>query len=105
MQESFYAGAVGRRYIVVHGSTLDASFFEGWPFYPNSPTDGCLSTLESWDPNTGGILHSEQLGLVNTFLKTPGGMGLLQVINLDNQAKNVSIEEITALVDSFEKNR
>lgn len=105
MKESFWAGAVGRRYIVVHGSTLDGSFFEGWSFYPNSPTDGCLSTLESWDSQTGGIDQSDQLDLVNTFLKTPGGLGILEVINLDNQKKNVTLEEINALVDQFEHNR
>lgn len=105
MKESFWAGAVGRRYIVIHGSTLDGSFFEGWSFYPNSPTDGCLSTLESWDSNTGGINQSDQLSLVNTFLKTPGRLGLLEVINLDNQKKNVTPEEIIALVDQFEHSR
>lgn len=105
MKESFYAGAVGRRYIVIHGSTLDDSFFEGWSFYPNSPTDGCLSTLESWDSTTGSIDQSDQLNLVNTYLKTPGGLGILEVINLDNQKKNVTAEEINLLVDEFEKSR
>lgn len=105
MQESFWAGAVGRRYIVIHGSTLDGSFFEGWPFYPNSPTDGCLSTLESWDAATGGIAQSDQLELVNTYLKTPGGLGMLEVINLDNQKKNVTPEEINALVAQFEQHK
>jgi len=102
MQQSFWAGAAGRRYIVIHGSTLDGSFFEGWSFYPNAPTDGCLSTLESWDSLTGGIDKSDQLELVNTYHKTPGGMGLLEVINLDNQKKNVSFEQINALVENFE---
>lgn len=102
MQESFYAGKVGRRYIVVHGSTLDKGFFEGWPFYPNSPTDGCLSTLESWDESTGGLIRSEQLQLVNTFLKTPDNMGILEVINLDNKKENVTPQEIEALVRTFE---
>lgn len=102
MQESFYGGKVGRRYIVVHGSTLDKGFFEGYSFYPNSPTDGCLSTLESWDESTGGILHSDQLQLVNTFIKSPDNMGILEVINLDNKKENVTPAEIQALVHTFE---
>jgi len=105
MQESFWAGAIGRRYIVIHGSTLDGSFFKDWSFYPNSPTDGCLSTLESWDSITGGIDQSDQLDLVNTFHATPGGLGLLEVVNLDNQKKNVTAAEINTLVDQFEKNK
>lgn len=105
MQESFYAGKAGRSYIVIHGSTLDASFFDGWAFYPNSPTDGCLSTLESWDTGDGSIIHSDQLDLVNTFHKTASYIGLLEVINLDNQKKNVTEAEINALVDKFEKSR
>lgn len=103
MQESFYAGKAGRSYIVIHGSTLDGGFFEGWPFYPNSPTDGCLSTLESWDGNSGGLIHSDQLDLVNTYHKTLSNLGLLEVINLDNQKKNVTVEEVEALVTAFEQ--
>lgn len=105
MQQSFWAGAAGRRYIVIHGSTLDGSFFEDWSFYPNAPTDGCLSTMESWDTATGALDKSDQLDLVNTYHKTPGGLGLLEVINLDNQKKNVSVEEINALVEKFEASK
>ena len=43
------------------------------------------------------------LELTNTFLSTPGNKGFLIVINLDNQQKPVSKEEIKKLVDGYEK--
>jgi len=102
MQESFFAGRIGRRYIVVHGSTLDPQFFEGKSFYPLSPTDGCLSAFEKWNSEDGYLQQSDQLNLVNTFLRTPATSGILMVINLDNQQKSVTPEEIEMLVKNYE---
>ncbi|MDE1191495.1 MAG: hypothetical protein PW786_05095 [Arachidicoccus sp.] len=102
MQESFFAGQAGRRFIIIHGSTLDPKFFEGQPFYPLTPTDGCLATSEIWNPKDGYLLQSDQLKLVNTFMRTPSGMGMLILINLDNQQKNISSEEIEELVKNYE---
>ncbi|ANI88508.1 hypothetical protein A9P82_03855 [Arachidicoccus ginsenosidimutans] len=102
MQESFYAGKIGRRYIIVHGSTLDAKFFAGRTFYPLTPTDGCLATAETWNPQSGYLQQSDQLKLVNTFLRTSSTMGLLIVINLNNQPRNVTPEEIEELIKNYE---
>lgn len=102
MQESFFAGMTGRRFIVVHGSTLDPKFFSDEPFYPLTPTDGCLATAETWDPQNGYLQQSDQLRLVNTFLRTPATMGMLVVINLDNRQRNVTPEEIEELIKNYE---
>lgn len=102
MQESFFAGLTGRRFIVVHGSTLDSKFFKDEPFYPLTPTDGCLATAETWDPQNGYLQQSDQLRLVNTFLRTPSTMGMLVVIDLDNQQRGVMPEEIEELIKNYE---
>jgi hypothetical protein len=44
------------------------------------------------------LLVSEQNNLVNAFLATPGRKGLLIVVNVDDQRKAVSREEVEALV-------
>jgi hypothetical protein len=103
MQESFFAGNIGRRYIIIHGSTLDPEFFKDKDFYPLTPTDGCLVTSERWDSVSGKLQESTQLNLVNTFLRTPGTMGLLVVVNIDNQQKDVSAEEIQMLIKKYEE--
>ncbi|MCU0403906.1 MAG: hypothetical protein MUE99_05100 [Chitinophagaceae bacterium] len=102
LMEAYDAGRIGRGEIIAHGSTIDPEWFAGEPYYPLSPTLGCLSGLELWNKKTGRIDRSDQLDLVNTFLETKGKNGFLLVINLDDKKTPVSREEIEALVTSFE---
>ncbi len=104
MTEAFYAGKIGRTEIIAHGTTLDPEYFKGKPFYPFTPTLGCLCAKEIWNITTGKFLQSEQFNLVNAFLSTPGDTGYLFVINLDNKQKSVSQREIEEWVNAFEKN-
>jgi hypothetical protein len=104
MQEAFIAGKAGRTEIIAHGTTIDPDYFTDQPFYPISPTLGCLCSEELWNANNGKLALSEQLKLVNTFLRSPGDKGYLFVINLDNQQKAVSETELEKIVAQFERN-
>ena len=99
MMEAWAAGAIGRTEIIAHGTTIDPEYFKEKPFYPLTPTMGCLCAKELWNPTTGHLLVSEQNNLVNAFLSTPGRKGFLIVVNLDDQRKAVSREEIEALIN------
>lgn len=101
MYESYYAGLIGRRYIIVHGTTLDPAYFASESFYPNTPTDGCLSNPEVWNDN-GTLKESEMFNLANAFVSTPDSTGILIVVNIDNQQKEVSPQEIQKFIDHFE---
>ena len=103
MQEAFIAGKAGRTEIIAHGTTIDPEYFSGQPFYPISPTLGCLCAEELWNANTGKLALSEQLKLVNTYLRSPGNKGFLMVINLDNQQQPVTEKELEKIVALFEK--
>jgi hypothetical protein len=103
MQEAFIAGKAGRTEIIAHGTTIDPAYFYSMPFYPISPTLGCLCAEELWNTNTGKLALSEQLKLVNTFLSSPGSNGYLMVINLDNQQKSISDIELEKIVAVYEK--
>ena len=98
-----YATDSGRTEIIAHGTTIDPAYFIDQPFFPISPTLGCLCAQEIWNPLTGKLGESEQLKLVNTFIRSPGDTGYLFVINLDNQQKAVSRAEMEKIIDSFEK--
>ena len=96
--ESFYAGKIGRSEILSHGTTIDPEYFKGQPYYPLTPTLGCLCAKEIWNTSTGKLDQSEQYKLLNGFLSTPGTIGYLIVINLDNQQKAVSKKEIQSIL-------
>jgi hypothetical protein len=94
MLESFYAGKAGRTEIIAHGTTIDPGYFKGMPFYPLTPTQGCLSTKEIWSETTGRILESDQQKLSNAISKAGGPSGYAIVINLDDREEPVSINDI-----------
>lgn len=98
MMESFNAGKIGRTEIIAHGSTIDPEYFKDKPYYPLTPTLGCLCAKELWNVSNGYLLISEQYNLVSAFTATPGSKGYLYVINLDDQQKAVTREEIEKLI-------
>lgn len=101
--ESFYAGKMGRRLIVMHGSTDDLTFYEGQPYYPLTPSKGCITAKEIWDENTGRCIESDQVKLMNAYFSTGELKGFLVVINLDNQQKPVSLDDISEFIIEAEK--
>ena len=101
--EAFYAGKVGRSAVIAHGTTLNPDYFKDKPYYPISPTLGCLCAKEIWNTATGKLQYSEQLNMINAFVATEGDIGTLMVINIDNQQKAVTREEAEKLVNTFER--
>ena len=98
MMEAWNAGKMGRTEIIAHGTAIDPEYFKDKPFYPLTPSQGCLCAKELWNVTNGKLLVSEQFNLTSTFLSTPGSKGYLYVINLDDQQKTVSREEVELLV-------
>ena len=101
MREAFAAGGIGRTEIIAHGTTIDPEYFKGRPFYPLTPTMGCLCAKELWNPTTGHLLVSEQNDLVNAFLEN-GRTGWLVVVNVDDRREPVSRAEVERWVNGYE---
>lgn len=97
--EAFRAGKIGRTEIIAHGTTIDPLYFKDKPYYPLTPTMGCLCTKELWNVTNGRLLVSEQFNLISVFTATPGSKGYLYVINLDDQQQAVSRAEIEKLLN------
>ncbi|RYY22176.1 MAG: hypothetical protein EOO04_16415 [Chitinophagaceae bacterium] len=103
MMETWYAGKTGRSEIIAHGTTIDPEYYAGKPFYPLTPTMGCLCAREQWNVTTGKLLLSEQYGLASAYSSSPGRNGYLYVVNLDDQQKAVTREEVEHWVRTFER--
>lgn len=101
--ESFYAGKFGRKLIVSHGSTDNDKYFKNYPTYPILPTKGCLSSKEIWDETTGKLIVSDQVELINALLKSGSTFGYVIVINIDDQEKDVTLDEIEKYLIEAEK--
>ena len=103
MQESFFAGKAGRSEILAHGTTIDPEYFKGFPFYPISPTLGCLCAKEIWNIFNGRLQESHQLELAKGLMQQKTQKGLLMVINIDNQSSPVEASYIRQLLEDFEQ--
>ncbi|NII27194.1 hypothetical protein HB364_19050 [Pseudoflavitalea sp. X16] len=103
--EAFYAGLIGRTEIIAHGTTIDPEYFKNKPWYPLTPTNGCLCAKELWNVSNGRLLVSEQFNLVSTFMATPGNKGYLFVINLDDQQAPVTRAELERYVKAYERGK
>jgi len=98
MMEAWAAGHIGRTEIIAHGTTIDPEFFKAMPFYPMTPTMGCLCAKELWNPTTGHPLVSEQLNLINAWLSTPAKKGYLYVINVDDKRQPITRAEVERFI-------
>lgn len=101
MLEAWSAGRIGRTGIIAHGTTIDPEFFKDRPFYPLTPTMGCLCAKELWNPTTGHLLVSEQFNLVSAFLSTPARKGYLYVIDVDNRKQPLTRAEVETWIGKW----
>ena len=96
--ESFFASKAGRTEIIAHGTTVNPEFYRNHPYYPLTPTQGCLCTREIWDEQDGKRAISDQQKLVNAIRKAGGPNGYCIVVELDNQQKPVSLQEVLSFL-------
>lgn len=91
---TYYASAIGRTEIIAHGTTVDPAFYKNESYYPHTPTQGCLCTKEIWSSIDGKRTESNQQKLVDALKKAGGANGYLIVIEIDDQQKPVTIEDV-----------
>ena len=92
--EAYYAGLAGRTEIIAHGTTVNPNYYKAQPYYPLTPTAGCLCTKEIWDNIDGKRRESDQQKLVNTLKIVGGANGYCVVVEIDDLQKSVSLSDI-----------
>jgi hypothetical protein len=102
MQGAFYAGRIGRREVIAHGTTIDPDYFKGSVWYPQTPSLGCLCTKELWDAD-GKRIYSDQQQLVDALDSAGGAEGYLVVVELDDWPGPVRQENVRAPMEAAEK--
>ena len=88
---SYYAGQAGRTEIIAHGTTIDPNIYSNKPWFPLTPSQGCLCTKELWN---GKRVESDQQKLVNALLKAGGANGYCVVIELDDKQSAVTLADV-----------
>ncbi len=97
-REAWWAGQAGRNEILAHGTTIDPRPWQDTIFAGQTPSHGCLTCDESWDPATGHRTSSGQAKLTDAFRKAGGVPGYLVVVEVDDQSGPVTEVEVAALL-------
>ncbi len=100
MYQSYYSGKSGRTEIIIHGTTINPSYYIGRPFYPLTPTMGCLSSKEIWNEQTGFLMESDQQKLIEAIKTAGGAKGYVIVINLSDEERPVELKDILTFMES-----
>jgi hypothetical protein len=98
VMEAYYAGQAGRSEIIAHGTTVSPDYYSGQPYYPLTPTLGCLCTRELWSGEDGRRMVSDQQLLVEAVQKAGGANGYLIVIELDSLQRPVLIDDLLPFI-------
>ncbi|MBD2020245.1 hypothetical protein H6F43_08605 [Leptolyngbya sp. FACHB-36] len=104
MQQSYWAGRIGRSEFRIHGSGESPDFFSGKDKNPDTynwnPTIGCLSALELY--NEQGQLVAADMPKILSALESVGGKrfsGYMMVVDLPGTAgKPLAIDQIDAAI-------
>jgi hypothetical protein len=102
--QTYYAGKLGRTEIIAHGTTIDPEYYKTKVYYPYTPTEGCLCTKEIWSEVDGKRTISDQQKLVNTLKMAGNDNGYYVVIEIDDQQKPVTLQEILPYLKATIKN-
>lgn len=95
--ESFYAGAMGRYDIIMHGTTIDPSFYKGKSYYPNTPSLGCLCSYEEWNAE-GKRVNSNQQQIADALESIGSSNGYVVVIDIDDVPEEVTLSSIQKVI-------
>jgi len=101
--ESFFAGKIGRSAIIMHGTTVDPAYYKGKSYYPQTPSLGCLCSYEEWSAK-GFRVKSNQQQIDDALDSFNASKGYVVVIELNNEKRAVTIDDVKKFMLRAEKN-
>jgi hypothetical protein len=101
--QSYYAGKAGRTEIIIHGTTVNPVYYISQPYYPLTPTLGCLTSKEIWNEENGHRIESDQQQLINAMIKAGGANGYAIVVNINDEQRPVALYDIVPLIEKAER--
>ena len=98
MLQSYFAGKAGRTEIIIHGTTVNPEYYRQQPYYPLTPTMGCLTSKEIWDEATGRRAESDQQKIIQALIAAGGANGYTIVVNIDDEQRPVMLADLLPLL-------
>jgi hypothetical protein len=96
--QSYFAGKAGRTEIIIHGTTVNPEYYREEPYYPLTPTMGCLTSKEIWDEATGRRAESDQQKIIQALITAGGANGYTIVVNIDDEQRPVMLADLLPIL-------
>ncbi len=93
-KEAWLAGLAGRNDMLLHGTTINPEYYRNNPYYPGTPSAGCLVAMEYWSKSDGRLMHSDQLTLAKAFTAGGNDQGYLVVVELEDRAVPIVLADV-----------
>ncbi|MDZ7797068.1 MAG: hypothetical protein U5N56_08495 [Candidatus Marinimicrobia bacterium] len=93
IHEAWYAGKAGRSEIIMHGSTILPELYKDRPYYPLTPSLGCMTHYEKWN-GFGRLIKSDQQKMTDALMSCNTQQGFLVVVELDDKKKAVKRKDV-----------
>jgi hypothetical protein len=107
IQQTYWAGRLGRSLFRIHGSGEDPGFFTNNADFPASagwnPSIGCLTALELYDAQ-GRLVRADMPDILNALVVASGRAdfsGYLTVVDVPGGSEPVSLEQIETAIANF----
>ncbi len=100
---TYYAGKTGRTEIISHGTTINPDYYKSKAFYPNTPSLGCITAEELWSKDSGKLIKSDQIALMEAYRKLHSSRGYFIIIELNDEQKPVKLHDIKKYLLSAER--
>lgn len=93
LYESFWAGMIGRTEIIMHGTGINSDYYKNQPYFPQTPSLGCLCSYEQWDVE-GKRIVSNQQKIVDALTSIGANKGYVVVVDLNNEKQPVDLSDL-----------
>ena len=82
-----------RTEIIMHGTAIDPEYYKNEPYYPFTPSYGCMTANELWN-NDGELINSAQQELLSIINHIGSAKGYLYVIEVEDGALEEFIKSV-----------
>lgn len=81
MLAAYYTGFF-RTEMIIHGTAIDPEYYKNEPYYPFTPSYGCMTAKELWN-NNGWLITSAQQELLSIIKHIGSAKGYLYVVEVE----------------------
>jgi len=83
--QTLKAAQLGRSEIIAHGTTINPQWYAQQPYFPHTPSLGCLCSPEIWNGNLIQSVQQQWVQVVQSITNAQGYLIVAEIADFDSQ--------------------